>query len=316
MEYPRGPAHGVMFHHFHGQGHPKAPGSISRSEFEGIIRLLDPRRILDPIEWFEKLEGGRLADADVCLTFDDALLCQFQVALPVLEEYNLRAFWFVYSCVFEAHVAKFELYRVFRCNYFSDVEDFYRLFFEKAFGSEWGDKARAVLKETEIARRRTTFPFYSVNDVKFRLIRDRALTRSEYELLMDAMIRERGLSLESLATGLWMTNEHLRYLSERGHVVGLHSYSHPMVLAELGREEQVREYERNYRHVSSVCGKRPIAMAHPGNSYSDETLEILGALGIRCGFRANMFPKGEGGLLNPSRLELAREDHANVVRML
>ena len=305
-----------MFHHLHGQGHPVAPGSISRSGFEGIIRFLDPHRILDPLEWLEKVDGNGLADGDLCLTFDDALLCQVEVALPVLEQHGLRAFWFVYSCVFEGEPAKFEVYRIFRCNYFSDVEDFYRLFFDRAFASGFEERARTVFRGTDISRRMRSFPFYSMNDVKFRLMRDQVLTRQEYELLMDEMMRERGLSLEDLSTGLWMTNEHLRHLSDRGHVIGLHSYSHPMVFAELCRAEQAREYERNYQHVSNVCGRKPVAMAHPANSYGEATLEILRDLGIRCGFRADMFPRVEAGPLNASRLELARQDHANVMSML
>ena len=113
-----------------------------------------------------------------------------------------------------------------------------------------------------------------------------------------------------------MSNDNLRYLADNGHSVGLHSYFHPMVLADLSYEEQFEEYKKNYLHLKDVCGRQPVAMSHPVNSYNKNTLEILKHFGIRCGFRSNMFPKREGGRINPHRLELAREDHSNIMRML
>ena len=33
-----------------------------------------------------------LEDTDVCITFDDNLKCQYEIALPVLDKYSLKAF--------------------------------------------------------------------------------------------------------------------------------------------------------------------------------------------------------------------------------
>src|SRR3990167_6501841 len=110
--------HGIMFHHFHGEGHYVGQGSISGREFEDILQFVGLKRILNPEEWLGRLETGQLKDEDLCLTFDDGLLCQFDVAFPVLEKYGLRAFWFVYSSVFEGKPSsKFEIYRVFRTKF-------------------------------------------------------------------------------------------------------------------------------------------------------------------------------------------------------
>lgn len=305
-----------MFHHFHGGRHPEQQGSLSAEELETLLRFVDPKRILHPMEWMDKVDRGQLETGDLCLTFDDALLSQFEIALPVLARHRLRAFWFVYSCVFEGQVGKMELYRFFRCTAFEDMDAFYELFFRRIFASKWADEARAVLDPQALAQYQAWFPFYSINDIKFRFIRDRALHRADYEHLMDALIRDSGWNAEEALTRLWMSNEHLTLLSRDGHLVGLHSYSHPTVLGGLPREAQVEEYERNAAHLTGVCGRAPVVMAHPANSYSDDTINILGKLGIRCGFRSNMAPPREGGTVNPNALELAREDHANVRRMV
>src|SRR3990172_12347321 len=105
---------------------------------------------------------------------------------------------------------------------------------------------------------------------------------------MDALMEEAGVDPSPLADGLWMSDAHLSYFSERGRVGGLHSYSHPMTLATLPRDAQREEYERNLSHLSRVCGRAPVVMAHPADSYNDDTVDILRTLGVRCGFRSTM----------------------------
>ena len=305
-----------MFHHFHNKAHPKVQGSISQEEFEDILNFVGIGRILNSFDWLEKLGEGRLSKEDVCITLDDSLLCQFEIALPVLEKFNLTAFWFVYSSVFEGTLEKMEIYRFFRTTFFQSIDDFYGIFFKRIFNSEVAKKAQEVLEEGQIKKLIEQFPFYSANDAKFRLIRDCALGKEKYERIMDEMILECGVSISDLSKRLWMCNDHLGYLSGHGHVVGLHSYSHPMVFTNLSYQEQFEQYQKNYIHIKTVCQCTPVAMSHPVNSYDEDTLKILKNLGICCGFRANMLAKSEGGRLNPTNLEIAREDNANIVRML
>lgn len=316
MKYPNQIEHGIMFHHFHDERHPKGQGSISQADLEALLNFIGLHRILTPSEWLERLEENKLSKEDLCLTFDDALLCQFEIALPVLESYHLRAFWFVYSSIFEGHAGKMEAYRFFRTNFFQNINDFYDLFFRKVFSSEFSKSVEEVLEEEEIRKQIELFPFYSVNDAKFRLIRDRALGKQNYERIMDEIIKECGINMLDLSRNLWMSDDNLRYLTDSGHIVGLHSYFHPMLVADLSYEEQLEEYKKNYLHLKEVCGRNPVAMSHPSNSYNENTIKILKYLGIRCGFRSNMFPKKEGGRINPNRFEIARQDHSNIMKML
>lgn len=314
-KYPKKIPHGLMFHHFHGGRHYEGQGSLSQKNFEDILQFVGFDRILDPQEWVRRLDGGQLKEGDVCISLDDSLLCQFDIALPVLEKYNLKAFWFIYSSVFQGGLGKFEIYRVFRSKFFKNIDNFYSVFFEKVFQSEFGNKAREVTKEFDIKEYNKIYPFYSFNDTRFRFIRDRAMNPQEFETIMDVIIADYGTGLAELSNGLWMSNENLMHLSERGHIVGLHSYSHPTAFASLPRHEQWKEYSMNYDHIKKVCGKTPVAIAHPVNSYNDDTFRVLNRLGVSCGFRSNMFPRYAGGQLNRSRYEMAREDSSNITRM-
>ena len=62
---------------------------------EIIINTLK-KRILNADEWIEKSKNKRLSNKDLCITFDDNLKSQYDIAIPVLKKYNLKAFFFIY----------------------------------------------------------------------------------------------------------------------------------------------------------------------------------------------------------------------------
>ncbi|MDO8667875.1 MAG: polysaccharide deacetylase family protein [bacterium] len=330
MAYSKKIPHGIMFHHFHNEKHLKTQGSISSDDFKKILDYIGLERVLSPLEWLERLSENKLRPEDLCLTFDDGLLSQIDVALPVLESYGLKAFWFVYSGVFSDKdgpaslagqaggeiIGNLEIYRLFRTKYFDNLEEFYRAFFKEVLKSGLVNGADPESEEKTIGELRKIFPFYSKNDAKFRFLRDRALGKENYEKLMSSMMEEYGAVKSDLAKNLWMSDKNLKQLSDAGHLIGLHSYSHPTALADLSYKSQFEEYQKNYLHLERVCGQKPLAMSHPCNSYNEDTLKILKELGIYCGFQSNMFSGKIGKSSTNCDLEIAREDHANITRAL
>ena len=306
-----------MFHHFHDdEKHPNVQGSISARELEALLKYVNVERILSPNEWLAKLAEKKLSNEDLCLTFDDALLCQVEVALPVLERYKLKAFWFVYSSVFEGGTENLEIYRFFRTKYFNDIDDFYKLFFQKVHDFAMDKNVDEEEEAKNQSLQLKLYPFQSVNDNRFRFFRDTVLGKENYEKIMDAMLKEYELKKTDISKNLWMSDKNLKYLVDNGHAVGLHSYSHPTMLESLSPKEQHIEYQKNYSHIKRVTDKNPCAVSHPCNSYNDDTLKILAELGINCGFRSNMFRRKAKYRLNLGNLEIAREDHANLMRMV
>ena len=87
--------HGIMFHHFHDDGiHTKGQGSIDKDNFYKIINFIGRNNILDADVFYEKFKNNNLKDNEVCLSFDDAIKCQIDIALPVLEELKIKSFFF------------------------------------------------------------------------------------------------------------------------------------------------------------------------------------------------------------------------------
>ncbi len=305
------PPHGVMFHHFRGEGHADGQGAITGEQLADMLDWLGPDRFLTPQDWTERAVAGRLGPDDLCLTFDDALLCQYEIAAPVLKAYGLTGFWFIYSAVLEGRPERLELYRHFRSTRFADVDAFYGAFQACLERSEHGAEARAALSDFQPERYLAQFDFYTDADRRFRFLRDRVLGPARYEALMDALMDEdEGFDLEHAAARLWMTEDHLLDLRDQGHVIGLHSYSHPTDLAALGEAGQRDEYARNHAHLTGLLGAAPRVMSHPCNAYDARTLKVLGELGIVMGFRSNLHDCGGGPL------ELPREDHGRIARQM
>ncbi len=301
-------ASGIMFHHFCDARHSRGQGAISGVELGAVLDSFG--HVLAAREWVDRCDAGRLRADDLCLTFDDNLRCQYDVALPVLRERGMTAFWFVYTSVLEGKLERLELYRAFRTDFFAGIDDFYLAFFLGVGASEFADLMAGRLRDFCAAEYLAGFPFYSEADRRFRFVRDEVLGPERYFSVMDLMMAGRGVLPADLARGLWMDAACLAELHREGHVIGLHSHTHPTRIERLDEAGQEAEYATNLGVLEGILGERPVTMSHPCNSYNDTTLRVLRRLGIRLGFRANM------SQLNGSELEFPREDHANVMAEL
>ena len=301
-------AHGIMFHHFHNNRHYRGQGSIDGRTFRNILRHFE-KRLLPAQTWYEKALAGTLKPDDLCITFDDALLCQYDIAMPILEEVGLTAFWFINTSVLDGVPEKLEIYRKFRHLFFDSIDDFYQHFFTVAMQSEWKDTIANGL-ENYSHDLFANYPFYTPNDTKFRYIRNYLLSQKAYETIMNTMIKEAGADPKNLGCDLWVREEHLLDLHRKGHIIGLHSHTHPVDIASLPEQIQRKEYETNHRRLTQLLGIPPTTVAHPADSYNETTLRILNELGIKVGFEATMHPNTDSSLTFP------REDHTTVQRYI
>ncbi|QDT41822.1 Polysaccharide deacetylase [Gimesia alba] len=289
----------------------KGQGAISYNELAQIIEHYQrEHHILPAKEWFEKASKGSLAKNEVCLTFDDALLCQYEVALPVLEAFDLTAFWFVYSSVITGGTENLEIYRKFRTVCFDNIDHFYQSFFRMVASSQYNETVERSLKIFFADQYLSQFPFYTEEDKRFRFVRDMALGVKAYNEILDLMIQDHKIDLQDFTNDLWMKDQHVVELHSKDHLIGLHSHTHPTALASLAAEDQRSEYQTNYDTLTKLLCAAPVSMSHPCNSYNDDTIQILNDLEIQLGFRSNM---KEHPLTS---LEFPREDHANIMERI
>lgn len=182
-------AHGLMFHHFHNERHPKGQGSISGMQFARLLDYVSSKHtILSVTEWLLRIRDGNLRNSDVCLTFDDNLRCQFDVAFPVLKKRGLTAFWFINTSPLVNQVEQTELYRYFRTVAFDSVDDFYDAFSQTVSESKFKDMVDMGLARIDISAYLSKYPFYSYRDRWFRFLRDQIFSPENYFFIMDEMI--------------------------------------------------------------------------------------------------------------------------------
>jgi peptidoglycan/xylan/chitin deacetylase (PgdA/CDA1 family) len=304
-----------MFHRFHKSDKiPTSQGSINEIEFDLILQNVGIENILSPDEWLKKLKSETLKSNHLCVTFDDGLKSQYEVALPILDKYDLKAFWFVFSSVFHGQVDNNEVFNIFITSFFDSFEDFFYEFVKVSLVSNEVFESADFL--TFYKSMNSIFPFYSEEDIKFRFLRNYFFSESVYTEIMNKIIIFKGVEITDLSRNVWMNNDDLAQLDYEGHNIGLHSYSHPFLISKLSIEDQKTEYSLNNEHINSITNKSVAAMSHPLNSYSIDTISILEELGVYCGFRSNMVVDQKSELLGASDLEIPREDSSNLKAML
>ena len=308
-----------MFHHFHDDGiYTKGQGSIDKDDFYKIINFIGRKNILDADVFFEKFKNNKLRENEVCLTFDDGMKCQIDIALPVLEELKIKSFFFVYTSLFDGKPDNLEIFRYFRISYFDNIDEFYDSFYKT---SNLDLKDFFKKNDHEIKYRKSKYPFYSIEDIKFRLVRNNFLTKNQYEEIMFLMFNEKNFDYKDFYKKLLFQKSDLQNLNSLGHLIGLHSHNHPTMLEKLNYDEQKNEYEKCISSISNILGKPKNeikCMSHPCGSYNDDTLEILKGLGIELGFKNLMTIEKEKKMnkLNNSSLEIARANHSDILEMM
>ena len=114
--------------------------------------------------------------------------------------FKIKSFFFITSSFITGKPNLLEVYRYFRLNYFNNIDNFYNEFYKNI------DKDLENffnLSDKEIQNKKKTAPFYSISDIKFRLVRNRLLKRNEYENIMTQMFKSKNFNPEDFYSILY-----------------------------------------------------------------------------------------------------------------
>ncbi len=306
--------HGLMFHHLHDKkNHKKSQGSITSNQFEKILKVIKIQNIVSPIS-LKNSKKKFLKTNKVCITFDDCLKSQIDIALPVLEKYKIKAFFFIYSNAIFGEINFHEIFRYFRQKYYKNFLKFYKDFYKEVLNIYPESKIHNFFKKNKIqmCEWEKNFSFYTEEDIRFRFLRDRFLSEKKYKKIMFIFFKKKNFNYKKLSKKLLMSKKDLINLQNLGHEIGLHSHSHPTFLKNLSEYQQNIEYKKNIKYLKQIGIKNIWSMSHPNGSYNNKTLKILKKLGIKFGFRQIMYD--DVNISNKSNLELSRIDHAEIVK--
>lgn len=299
---------GVMFHHFHGRKHIKSLGSIGKDQFKKILNYLKKKYNLLPAKIFlNKAINKKLKSNDICLTFDDNLKSQFDIAFPILKKENLTAFFFIYSSVFDKKINLMELFRDFSSRNFKSINDFYNLFF-LTFRKVYKKKFVKYEKNYNNNYLRD-YKFYTQIDRRYRYARDIILEKKEYEKIMIKMMKIKKYNIKENSKNLFMTKKQISTLIENENIIGLHSHSHYSNLKKINALQQLKDYKKNFNFLKKNFGINSISASYPFGRYNLNTLKIMKILKIQIAFLSQQSN-------NNSNLRIGRIDHATIVKKL
>lgn len=298
---------GIMFHHFHSDSDAQfAPGSMTAKTFDRLLTAVkQDYKILEARDYTRKAQAGTLSKTDICITFDDALRPQADIAREVLDAHSIKAFFFVYTGAFRDPAPLMEFARDFRSS-FATTDDYYDQFWTHL--QSRGQNLDRILAERFPDDYLSAFPFYSLRDRQYRFIRDHVLA-GNYEPLVRDLMSAAGYDWTARQAAIFMPEADLASLANDGHIIGLHSVTHPTMMQNLSVQDQADEYAENFEHLSTLAAEPIITMSHPCGNYGPETLSILQKMGMKVGFRSSMTPNTINSLL-----EIPRDDHSNLVK--
>jgi peptidoglycan/xylan/chitin deacetylase (PgdA/CDA1 family) len=87
-----------------------------------------------------------------------------------------------------------------------------------------------------------------------------------------------------IGTPPFLNPAQIRELRKRGHVIGSHSYSHPLRMARCGWEELLREWKTSVEELSGILGEPVKVASIPGGQYARKVAEAASIAGIETLF--------------------------------
>lgn len=304
-------SHGIMFHYFENRDkHRKCQGSVTADELCRMIEYLrHGYHLLDAQDYLECALQNKLKEDYVCLTFDDGVKSQIDVAWDVLKSKKVTGFFFSYSSHFDTSPSMLEVYHDFRFRKYDNIDGFYSDFMDRmlAVAASLHSDVRSAMASFDPKKYLVHSKCHTDNDRLFRYVRDCVLSREEYDGIMMHLMAQKGYDMNRYIPELWMNENDLKCLHAHGNVVGMHSHTHPTTMAVKSWHEQYTEYRKNQETLQRILGADVIAASYPSGAFNQDTNGIMEQLQVRIAFQANMAPNGN------SLYQMPRKNHTDLI---
>lgn len=92
------------------------------------------------------------------------------------------------------------------------------------------------------------------------------------------------ITTDQIGTPGFLTAQQIRDVEKRGHVIGSHSCSHPLMMSALSVQQLEREWAESTARLADILGHAVTVASVPGGSYSRAVGKTAAAAGIRTLF--------------------------------
>ena len=84
----------------------------------------------------------------------------------------------------------------------------------------------------------------------------------------------------------FLTRSQIRELRSNGHIIGSHSFSHPVRMSQCSREQLLQEWTTSVQILSDILGEQVDTASVPGGYYSNLVGQTAAAVGVRVLFNS------------------------------
>ena len=247
-----------MFHHFHSKlNKKKFIGSFEEKKFEKFIK-----------------KRNHSKDFFNVMTFDDSLNSQFLIAYKLLNKYNLKGIFFLNTFQFdkEKNFNLNELIKLFVNKKFTSIGAFYKKFFSLT------EIKKLNINKINYKKEKKNYPFYTMDDIKYRHIRDNFHKNFKIEILK--LFVKSNFNVKKNIKELYLSKQQIKIISKKHHI-GLHSHSHLNNCEKLDYITQYRDFLKNKKILEKIINKKIVLASAPRGNFNHNTIKALTQLKIK-----------------------------------
>ncbi len=257
----------LIYHRVLDQPDPMRPGEIDKTTFAWQMALLAQHFIVLPMpEAVARLYDNSLPPRAICISFDDGYADNYHNALPILQQHNLTATFFIASGFLDG-------------------------------GRMWNDTIIETVRRLEgpmldltaigldryridSLERKAEIALAVIQNVKHLPIIDKARCLDTIEALT-----------EGLPNDLMLTSAQVNAMHDHGMIIGGHTVSHP-ILTKMTTPDVIREVQENQATLTAITGTPIEFFAYPngkaGVDYLPEQSAIIQSLGFKAAFSTHL----------------------------
>ena len=274
-----------MYHYTHDLKHSRYPEikgldvNLFREQIafmKSNFNIVTMEQVLEAISTKEKLPEKALL-----LTFDDGYADNYNVALPILEEYGVQGSFFIPGKTFMTHqlldVNKIH-YVLASANIYNLVEDL-----KKEMDYYRGQEFQYASTEELFAKYAVASRFDIKETVFVKQMLQTVLPEKLRNIISSKLFAKYvGVTEEQLAYELYMSKEQIRTMKRHGMFIGIHGYDHYW-LGNLPVEQMENDISLALDALDEFVDRKQWVMNYPYGNYNKDVLAYISKQGACLG---------------------------------
>lgn len=274
-----------MYHYTRDLRHSRYPGikGLDSRLFRQQIEFMKNNfQIVTMEQVIEAVEGElSLPEKALLLTFDDGYIDNYTYALPILEEYKVQGSFFVPGKTFTTH----QLLDVNKIHYILASANINNLLedVKKQMDYYRGQEYQYASNEELYAEYAEANRFDKEETVFVKMMLQTVLPEKLRNIISSNLFEKYvGVSEETLAYELYMTEDQIRTMKRHGMFIGVHGYDHYW-LGNLSEDQMKADIDKALDVMDEFIDKRRWVMNYPYGSYNQQVIDYIKDKGACAG---------------------------------